>query len=45
MAFHIFMAGDYKSNWGKESWRLVRTDIQRKIAAVIWSAEENPNLR
>ena len=37
-----FMTGDYKNAWGKESWQLVRTDAGWKIAAVVWSAEENP---
>ncbi|MEW6025183.1 MAG: nuclear transport factor 2 family protein [Pseudomonadota bacterium] len=37
-----FMIGDYKSAWGKESWQLVRTGDGWKIAAVVWSAEENP---
>jgi hypothetical protein len=39
---YTFMVGDYKNNWGKESWQLVRTDAGWKIAAVVWSAEENP---
>lgn len=37
-----FMSGDYKNAWGKESWQLVRTETGWKIAAVAWSAEENP---
>lgn len=37
-----FMVGDYRSAWGKESWQMVRTENGWKIAAVIWSAEENP---
>jgi hypothetical protein len=37
-----FMVGDYKQNWGKESWQLVRTDAGWKIAAVVWSMEANP---
>ena len=37
-----FMVGDDKSAWGKESWQLVRTGDGWKIAAVVWSAEENP---
>lgn len=41
---YIFMIGNYKSNWGKESWQLVRTEAGWKIAAVVWSAEENPLL-
>lgn len=39
---YSFMIGDYKSAWGKESWQLVRTGAGWKIAAVVWSAEENP---
>ena len=36
------MIGDYRSSWGKESWQMVRTENGWKIAAVVWSAEENP---
>jgi ketosteroid isomerase-like protein len=36
------MIGDYRSSWGKESWQMVRTESGWKIAAVVWSAEENP---
>ena len=39
---YSFMVGDYRNNWGKESWQMVRTENGWKIAAVIWSAEENP---
>ncbi len=39
---YTFMVGDYKSAWGKESWQVVRTEAGWKIAAVTWSAEENP---
>ncbi len=39
---YSFMVGDYRNNWGKESWQMVRTGNGWKIAAVIWSAEENP---
>lgn len=42
---HAFMKGDYRSAWGKESWQLVRTEAGWKIAAVTWSAEENPTPR
>lgn len=42
---YSFMVGDYRNNWGKESWQLVRTENGWKIAAVIWSAEENPEPR
>ena len=39
---YTFMTGNYKNAWGKEGWQLVRTDAGWKIAAVTWSAEENP---
>lgn len=39
---YAMFVGDYKNNWGKESWQLVRTEDGWKIAAVVWSAEENP---
>ncbi len=39
---YAFMSGDYKNAWGKEGWQLVRTEAGWKIAAVTWSAEENP---
>ena len=39
---YTFMLGDYKGNWGKESWQLVRTDTGWKIASVVWSTEQNP---
>ncbi|NNG25573.1 YybH family protein [Telluria aromaticivorans] len=39
---YSFVASDYKQNWGKESWQLVRTDAGWKIAAVVWSMEFNP---
>lgn len=39
---YSFMVGAYRNNWGKESWQLVRTEAGWKIAAVVWSAEENP---
>ena len=39
---YSFMAGDYKQNWGKESWQMVRTESGWKIAAVVWSMEFNP---
>jgi hypothetical protein len=42
---YSFMVGDYRNNWGKESWQMVRTEDGWKIAAVIWSAEENPEPR
>ena len=34
--------GNYKQNWGKESWQMVRTGMGWKIAAVVWSQEFNP---
>ncbi len=42
---YSFMIGDYRNNWGKESWQLVRTENGWKIAAVIWSSEENAEPR
>ena len=36
------VASDYKQNWGKESWQMVRTEAGWKIAAVVWSMEFNP---
>ncbi len=39
---YSFLSGDYKENWGKESWQMVRTEDGWKIAAVIWSQELNP---
>ncbi|GGC64961.1 YybH family protein [Undibacterium terreum] len=37
--------GEYKENWGKESWQMLRTDDGWKIAAVVWSNEVNPTPR
>lgn len=37
-----FLSGDYRENWGKESWQMVRTEDGWKIAAVVWSQELNP---
>lgn len=42
---YSMMIGDYRNNWGKESWQMVRTENGWKIAAVVWSAEENPEPR
>lgn len=42
---YTFMVGNYKNNWGKESWQLVRTENGWKIAAVVYSVEENPTPR
>lgn len=39
---YSFLDGSYRSNWGKESWQLVRTEKGWKIAAVVWSQEINP---
>ncbi|MET0983198.1 MAG: hypothetical protein ABWY02_13935 [Telluria sp.] len=39
---HSFISGDYRENWGKESWQMVRTETGWKIAAVVWSQELNP---
>ena len=39
---YVFMEGRYRSNWGKESWQLVRTGNGWKIASVVWSQEINP---
>jgi hypothetical protein len=38
---YSFNANDYKENWGKESWHLVRTTDGWKISSVIWSMEFN----
>ncbi|NHZ92437.1 nuclear transport factor 2 family protein [Massilia sp. CCM 8733] len=40
---YSFKAGDYRENWGKEAWHLVRTEDGWKIASVIWSMKLNPN--
>ncbi|WP_313706377.1 hypothetical protein [Massilia sp.] len=39
---YSFKAGDYRENWGKEAWHLVRTEDGWKIASVIWSMTLNP---
>ncbi|WP_426103964.1 hypothetical protein [Massilia sp. TSP1-1-2] len=39
---YSFNFNDYKANWGKEAWHLVRTDAGWKISSVIWSMEFNP---
>lgn len=39
---YSYITGDYKQNWGKESWQMVRTESGWKIAAVVWSMEFNP---
>ena len=39
---YSFVVDDYKQNWGKESWQMVRTEAGWKIAAVVWSMEFNP---
>jgi hypothetical protein len=38
---YSFNQDGYKSNWGKESWGLVRTQDGWKITSVIWSATRN----
>lgn len=40
---YSFKAGNYRENWGKEAWHMVRTDDGWKIASVIWSMTLNPN--
>ena len=39
---YTFVEDGHKNNWGKESWQMVRTATGWKIAAVIWSMEDNP---
>ena len=39
---YAFVENGHKNNWGKESWQMVRTATGWKIAAVIWSMEDNP---
>lgn len=39
---YSFMFGNYRENWGKESWQMVRAEHGWKIAAVVWSQEMNP---
>jgi len=39
---YSYIDDGYKQNWGKESWQMVRTDSGWKIAAVVWSMEDNP---
>lgn len=39
---YAFVEDGHKNNWGKESWQMVRTASGWKIAAVIWSMEDNP---
>lgn len=39
---YSFMVGNYKQNWGKEAWHLLRTEGGWKIASVVWSMETNP---
>ncbi|MFB9240225.1 nuclear transport factor 2 family protein [Massilia antarctica] len=41
---YSYVADGYKSNWGQESWQLVRTTLGWKINSVIWSMEFNPVL-
>ncbi len=39
---YSFNSDGYKSNWGKESWHMVRTATGWKINSVIWTMEFNP---
>lgn len=39
---YSFKVGNYRNNWGKESWQMLRTEEGWKIAAVVWSATINP---
>jgi hypothetical protein len=39
---YSFHQDNYKSNWGKEAWHLVRTDQGWKINSVIYSVHINP---
>ncbi|SHG97100.1 nuclear transport factor 2 family protein [Massilia sp. CF038] len=39
---YTFIENGYKSNWGKQSWQMVRDKDGWKINAVIWSMEFNP---
>jgi hypothetical protein len=39
---YSFNKDGYMSNWGKESWHMVRTEDGWKISSVIWSMEFNP---
>lgn len=39
---YSFVRANYKENWGKESWQMVRTSDGWKIAGVVWSQELNP---
>lgn len=39
---YSFKSGNYRQNWGKEAWHLLRTDDGWKIASVTWSMKLNP---
>lgn len=41
-SYHV---GDYKQNWGKESWHLLHTEEGWKISSVIYSVTFNPEPR
>ena len=41
---YSFLADGKVQNWGKESWQMVRTEAGWKIAAVVWSMEDDPAL-
>ena len=39
---YSFYKDDYKSNWGDESWHLLKTNKGWKISSVIYSITNNP---
>ncbi len=39
---YVYKSNNYKQNWGKEAWHLVRTANGWKINSVIFSMEFNP---
>ncbi|WP_346838594.1 hypothetical protein [Microbulbifer sp. SAOS-129_SWC] len=39
---YSFYEGDYKHNWGDESWQLMKTADGWKIVSVIYSIVDNP---
>lgn len=38
---YVYYLGDFKSNWGEESWQLVKTDAGWKITGVTFSMTYN----
>jgi len=42
---YSFHKGDYKSNWGDESWHMINTINGWKISSVIYSITDNPLAR